>query len=79
MSPIYRFNDWLASRFAGVQYPKQTLLPKQGPPPFFKHQMPAATRVILLIFAAIAIPIGLLGLLGIGLILFFVLKAIIQA
>lgn len=61
----YRAQEWAADNFKGVQYPEKT-----AKKPFFKHEMPWSTRVLLVLFAMIVLPLCAIALFFIG--LFFV-------
>jgi hypothetical protein len=72
---IYRLHEWCAERIPGVQYPRQQLITRVPPAPFFKYQMPFWRRYLLLLFALIAIPLGLLMLFFAGLIIWAIFTA----
>jgi hypothetical protein len=63
----------LAERYRWAQYPRQQLLPRQAPPPFFKVPMAWEARGLLVLFGSLGVAVGVVGLLVAG----FVLWAII--
>lgn len=63
---VFRLHEWLAERVPGMQYPKPQVITRVPPPPLFKHQMPFWKRYLLVLFASLAIPLGLIVLFFIG-------------
>jgi hypothetical protein len=72
---VYRLHEWLADRIPGMQYPKPIVITRVPPPPLFKNQMPLWKRYLLVLFACIAIPLGLVLLFFAGLALWAIFSA----
>lgn len=64
---LFKIREFFAEKIEFAQYPKQVLMPRQPAPPLFKHQMPFWKRYLLILFALIVIPLGLLLLFFVGL------------
>ena len=57
---LFKIREFFAEEIKFVQYPKQVLMPRQPAQSFFANQMPLWRRALLVLFASIVIPFGLL-------------------
>ncbi len=73
---VFRTHEWLAERCSFIQFPRQQLIPRQGPPPgFFKHAMPLYLRFGLAVFGIILIGAAVFGLGVVAVVVWAAIKA----
>lgn len=73
-----RIQEWLADRVGWVQYPNIRMISTpQRRVPFFRYQMPASTRITLILLGLMALAIMLPAVIAAGFFLYAFLGAVI--